>query len=101
MTTPLANDTRGPKLTTPLANDARGRKLTTPSLANDAREPKLTTPLANDARGRKLTTPSLANLDTLWSRHHAEWREPAQVISQWPEATDTDPTLLRYTVHGA
>ncbi len=40
-------------------------------------------------------------LDQLWALHHAEWREPAQVASQWREATDTDPQLLRHTVRGA
>jgi uncharacterized protein (TIGR03032 family) len=45
--------------------------------------------------------PSSAELDALWSRHHAEWRDPAQIASQWQEATETDPQLLRYMVRGA
>lgn len=36
----------------------------------------------------------------LWHRHHAEWRDPAQVASQWQEANKTDPRLLEYEVHG-
>lgn len=45
--------------------------------------------------------PSSADLDALWARHHAEWRDPAQIASQWQEATETDPDLLRYQVKGA
>ena len=37
---------------------------------------------------------------TLWAGHHAEWRDPAQVVSQWREADRTDPALLRHTVRG-
>lgn len=37
----------------------------------------------------------------LWARHHAEWRDPAQITSQWREAADTDPRLLRHVVRGA
>lgn len=39
--------------------------------------------------------------DATWSRHHAEWRDPAQIASQWQEAVETDPQLLHYTVRGA
>ena len=38
--------------------------------------------------------------DELWHRHHAEWREPAQIASQWQEANETDPRLLEYETHG-
>ncbi len=41
------------------------------------------------------------NLNALWSRHHTEWRDPAQIVSQWEEAAETDPQLLRYMVRGA
>jgi uncharacterized protein (TIGR03032 family) len=37
----------------------------------------------------------------MWSRHHTEWRDPAQIVSQWREAAETDPQLLHYTVQGA
>lgn len=40
-------------------------------------------------------------LDEMWSRHHAEWRDTAQITSQWREAADTDPQLLHYRVRGA
>lgn len=40
-------------------------------------------------------------LDALWARHHAEWRDPSQITSQWREAATTDPALLRCTVQGA
>jgi uncharacterized protein (TIGR03032 family) len=43
---------------------------------------------------------SLRELDGLWARHNAEWREPAQVASYWQEAATTDPRLLEATVHG-
>jgi uncharacterized protein (TIGR03032 family) len=39
--------------------------------------------------------------DALWSRHHAEWRDPAQVASQWQEARAIDPETLRHGVSGA
>lgn len=32
--------------------------------------------------------------DQLWSRHNAQWRDSAQVTSQWQEAADTTPELL-------
>ncbi len=40
-------------------------------------------------------------LDAMWARHSAEWREPAQIASQWQEARDTDPKLLGFRVRGA
>ena len=33
-------------------------------------------------------------LEDMWSRHAAEWRDTAQVASQWREAEKTDPRLL-------
>lgn len=45
--------------------------------------------------------PSTHELEALWARHHAEWRDPAQIASQWQEAADTDPQLVRHTVRGA
>jgi uncharacterized protein (TIGR03032 family) len=44
--------------------------------------------------------PSPADLDLLWSRHHAEWRDAAQVASHWREAADTDVELLRGRTRG-
>jgi uncharacterized protein (TIGR03032 family) len=39
--------------------------------------------------------------DALWAQHHAEWRDPAQIVSQWAAADAVNPQLLRSTVHGA
>ena len=39
-------------------------------------------------------------LDALWARHHGEWRDGAQVASQWEEARSLDPDLLRHSVRG-
>lgn len=36
-----------------------------------------------------------------WRRADAEWREPAQIASQWREASAFDPHLLDYKVTGA
>lgn len=36
----------------------------------------------------------------LWLGHDSEWRDPAQVASQWREAADTDPRLLEARVEG-
>lgn len=48
-----------------------------------------------------MTNDAAPELDALWSRHHAEWRDTAQVASHWAEAAETDPRLLRFTVRGA
>lgn len=45
--------------------------------------------------------PSHEKLDALWLRHHAEWRDTAQIASQWQDANETDPRLLHFTVRGA
>jgi uncharacterized protein (TIGR03032 family) len=37
----------------------------------------------------------------LWWRHHAEWRDPAQITSQWIDAAKPDSDLLRHTIRGA
>jgi uncharacterized protein (TIGR03032 family) len=39
--------------------------------------------------------------DALWSRHHAEWRDPAQVASQWQDAGAIDPETLAHRTSGA
>lgn len=36
------------------------------------------------------------DLAGLWARHSAEWRDPAQVVSQWRDAAETDPRLLEW-----
>ena len=42
-------------------------------------------------------SPDLAGL---WARHSAEWRDNAQVASQWREAASLDPELQRSRVSG-
>jgi uncharacterized protein (TIGR03032 family) len=48
-----------------------------------------------------MNRPSARELDALWAHHHAEWRDPAQIASQWREAERIDPKLLRHRVRGA
>jgi uncharacterized protein (TIGR03032 family) len=38
--------------------------------------------------------------EDLWERHGEEWRDPAQIASQWREAAGTDPQLLRSKARG-
>jgi len=40
------------------------------------------------------------DLEALWARHTAEWRDAAQIASFWKEAGETDPGLLKYKVKG-
>jgi uncharacterized protein (TIGR03032 family) len=35
-----------------------------------------------------------SHLADMWTRHAADWRDTAQVCTQWREAADTDPRLL-------
>ncbi len=39
-------------------------------------------------------------LEGLWARHSAEWRDTAQIASFWKEAGNTDPELLKHKVKG-
>ena len=36
------------------------------------------------------------DLANMWARYSAEWRNTAQVASQWREAADVDPRLLEW-----
>ena len=47
-----------------------------------------------------MTGPAPAELSAIWARHHAEWRDTAQVTSQWREAAQTEPRLLSHRVTG-
>lgn len=38
--------------------------------------------------------PAQSELADMWARHSAEWRDTAQVCSQWREASAVDPRLL-------
>jgi uncharacterized protein (TIGR03032 family) len=45
-------------------------------------------------------SPSQDELDELWARHDAAWRQPAQVPSQWHGADEVDPKILRWATTG-
>ena len=67
--------------------------------------PPETPPPDNHSQANKVANlssggPAREDLDLLWSRHSAEWRDQAQVASQWQEANETDPQLLTYKVRG-
>jgi uncharacterized protein (TIGR03032 family) len=52
--------------------------------------------------GRKHSTTSAPlSADDLWAHHHAEYRDPHQIASQWRQAAEVDPALLQATVRGA
>jgi uncharacterized protein (TIGR03032 family) len=57
--------------------------------------------VATYAGARPARAPAADELEALWARHHAAWRDPAQIASQWQEAVETDPHLLRYRARGA
>lgn len=40
-------------------------------------------------------------MESLWSRHNAAWRETAQIASQWQDAADIDTNLLKSKCTGA
>ncbi len=40
------------------------------------------------------------DMDSLWLRHNAAWRETAQITSQWSDAENTDPLLLKCKARG-
>jgi uncharacterized protein (TIGR03032 family) len=42
-----------------------------------------------------------AELSAMWARHTAEWRDPAQVCSQWRDASALDARLLESKATGA
>jgi uncharacterized protein (TIGR03032 family) len=51
--------------------------------------------------GRGTGPTNAERLDALWARHHAEWRSTSQVASQWQEAAETEPRLLKHAARGA
>jgi uncharacterized protein (TIGR03032 family) len=61
-----------------------------PQKAEDNRILKPTLPLSKNAK-----------MESLWSRHHALWRDSAQITSQWQDAAATEPELLKQRVKGA
>jgi uncharacterized protein (TIGR03032 family) len=46
-------------------------------------------------------SPPSEELDALWARHNAAWRDTAQVASHWQDAADVDRRLFRYQARGA
>lgn len=44
--------------------------------------------------------PTDFDLDALWAHHHAEWRDPMQITSQWKDAALVDPALLHSQARG-
>ena len=47
-----------------------------------------------------MKTPSTVEIEALWRHHHAEWREPSQIIGQWYGADRFDSRLLKPVVKG-
>jgi hypothetical protein len=43
---------------------------------------------------------SSTGIEALWAHHHAEFREPHQIVSQWKQASEVDPRLLEHRVRG-
>lgn len=43
---------------------------------------------------------SKTKVDELWKRYDAEWRDPAQIIGLWREATEINPRSLQHKVRG-
>ena len=46
-----------------------------------------------------MTSPRQSNLNALYEKHNAAWRDPAQVISHWEDA-EIDRRVLQYQVRG-
>lgn len=44
--------------------------------------------------------PILDEAENLWAIQNAQWREGAQIASQWDEAVNTDPRLLQCEING-
>ncbi|HEY9772556.1 MAG TPA: DUF4915 domain-containing protein [Planktothrix sp.] len=38
--------------------------------------------------------------DVWWGHHHAQWRQPHQIITQWQPAEDVHPDLLKFRITG-
>ncbi len=48
-----------------------------------------------------MTAATDPQLEALWGRHSADWREPAQITSLWRDAADINRGLLRARTRGA
>jgi uncharacterized protein (TIGR03032 family) len=42
----------------------------------------------------------MSSADARWSAHDGQWRDVAQIASQWEDAAATDPRLLRFRTSG-
>jgi uncharacterized protein (TIGR03032 family) len=42
-----------------------------------------------------------ASDDSLWAHHHGAYRDPRQIVAQWPAAGDIDPATFRCQVKGS
>src|ERR1043165_7294443 len=51
--------------------------------------------------GHSVKLPPALELEALWAHHHAQWRDPAQVVSRWQQANQINPGLLQHRVRGA
>lgn len=49
---------------------------------------------------RAYTKPGWTNDDALWAHHHAQFRDPRQIIAQWPAAAEIDPATFASRVTG-
>jgi uncharacterized protein (TIGR03032 family) len=53
------------------------------------------------ARGHSVDVSSQPAVESLWAHHHAEHRDPHEIVCQWKQATDVDPLLLEHRVRGS
>lgn len=53
-----------------------------------------------DNAGKMTGAPSSDQMESMWARHSAEWRDTAQICSQWSDAQKIDEQLLEYRVRG-
>jgi uncharacterized protein (TIGR03032 family) len=49
---------------------------------------------------RRAQLPLEAKAEALWAHHHAELRDPHQVVTQWRDAAEVDPALFACRVTG-
>ena len=57
-------------------------------------------PETHDRRGLSEGISPSARLTALWAHHHAQMRNPSQIVSQWSAASDVDPAILACRVTG-
>jgi hypothetical protein len=52
-------------------------------------------------QGHTLDVSPQPAVEGFWSHHHAEHRDPRQIVCQWKEASDVAPLLLEHRVRGS